>query len=56
MAAQHFAIVGKDPAAEQTMKDMNAALLASAEGDWTKADTILRKIIEEDAENFVVRV
>jgi uncharacterized protein HemY len=38
------------------MKDMNMALLASAEGDWTKADNMLRKILKEDAENFVVCV
>jgi hypothetical protein len=54
MASKHFAIVDEDPAVEQAMKDMNAALLASAEGDWTSADNILRKILEEDAENSVV--
>ena len=56
MATKHFAIVDEDPGAEPAMKDMNAALLASAEGDWTKADTMLRKILEKDAENFVVCV
>jgi uncharacterized protein HemY len=56
MAAKQFAIVDEDPVADQAMKDMNAALLASAEGDWTQASSILRRILEEDAENFVVRV
>lgn len=35
---------------------MNTALLASAEGDWTRADSILRTVLKEDADNFVVRV
>jgi len=54
MASEHFSIVDEDPAADQATKDMNAALLASAEGDWTRANSILRGILEEDAENFVV--
>jgi trafficking protein particle complex subunit 12 len=56
MASKHFAIVDEDPAADQGMKDMNAALLASAEGDWTRASTVLRTVLEEDAENVVVSV
>lgn len=54
MASKHFAIVDEDPTADQAMKNMNAALLASAEGDWTRASSILRMILKEDAENFVV--
>lgn len=53
MASKHFAIVDEDPTADQAMKNMNAALLASAEGDWTRASSILRMILKEDAENFV---
>jgi trafficking protein particle complex subunit 12 len=54
-ASKHFAIVDNDPATDQSLKDMNAALLASAEGDWTRANTILRTVLERDAENLVVR-
>jgi hypothetical protein len=54
MAAKHFATVDADPAADQDMKDMNVALLASAEGDWSKASSILQALLEKDSENFVV--
>lgn len=56
MAAKHFTVVADDPAAEQTMKDMNAALLASAEGDWTQASEYLENILQQDADNFMVRI
>ncbi|KAF8074838.1 hypothetical protein FPV67DRAFT_600829 [Lyophyllum atratum] len=52
-AAEHFEIVAADPAAGQELKDMNAGLLASAEGDWTRASSLLEAIIEKDANNFV---
>lgn len=54
MAAKQFALVEADPSAEDTLKTMNAALLASSEGDWTQASEKLREILEKDAENYVV--
>ena len=54
MAARHFSEVAKDPAAEPTMKDMNAALFACADGQWERATTTLRQLLEKDAENYVV--
>jgi len=53
-ASKHFAAVAADPTTEQSMKDMNEALLASAKGDWTHASEKLRLLLAEDADNFVV--
>jgi hypothetical protein len=33
---------------------MNAALLASAEGDWPRASELLKQLLAADSENFVV--
>lgn len=54
MAAKHFALVEADPAADETLKKMNAAMLASAQGEWTEASESLKAILEKDANNFVV--
>jgi hypothetical protein len=54
MAAKHFAVVAADPNADTALKGMNAALMTSAEGDWVTSSEILRSVIEEDAENYVV--
>ena len=54
MASKHFAIVAENPDAEQAQKDMNAALLASADGDWAEASELLAKLVAEDPENCVV--
>ena len=54
MAATHFAAVAEDPSADPVQKIMNAALFASAEGDWPRATTELEKILAADPENFVV--
>jgi len=54
MAARHIAAVAEDPNAEQVTKDMNAALLASAEGEWAEASEVLVRLVEQDAENYVV--
>jgi len=35
------------------MKDMNAALLASAEGEWTEAGDLLTDLVAQDSENYV---
>ena len=55
-AAKHFAVVAQDVAASQEMKDMNASLLASAEGDWATASSLLQSVVERDVENLVVNL
>ena len=53
-ATKHFSLVAADPTATEDMKQMNAALLASAEGQWTEASDSLKAILEKDSENYVV--
>ena len=53
-ARTHFAAVEADPNVDEHLKNMNKALLATAEGEWTSATDGLRKILEKDAENYVV--
>ena len=53
-ATKHFSLVAADPTATEDMKQMNAALLASAEGRWTEASDNLKAILEKDSENYVV--
>lgn len=52
MASKHFKQVAEDPTAEETLKQMNAALLACAVGDWEEASATLKAILERDAENY----
>ena len=56
LAIKHLQAVAEDPSADPDLKAMNTALLASAEGDWDKAADTLRQIVEDNPENFVVRV
>lgn len=56
MAARHFSDVAKDPAAEPTMKEMNAALFACADGQWERASVTLRQLLDKDAENYTVGI
>ncbi|KAI0630550.1 hypothetical protein C8Q77DRAFT_1063168 [Trametes polyzona] len=53
MAAKHLAVVAEDPTADPAQKGMNAALFASAEGDWARATTELERVLALDPENFV---
>ena len=53
MAAKHLAAVADDPPADPMQKAMNAALFASAEGDWARVETELRRVLAVDGENFV---
>ena len=53
-ATKHFSMVAADPTATEDMKQMNAALLASAEGRWMEASDDLKAILEKDSENYVV--
>ena len=55
MASKHFKQVAEDPTAEETLKQMNAALLACAVGDWEEASGTLMAILERDAENYAVK-
>ncbi|KAG6890323.1 hypothetical protein C0995_009530 [Termitomyces sp. Mi166 len=52
-AAKYFEIVSTDPSAGQELKDMNAGLLACAEGDWARASSLFEASITKDANNFV---
>ncbi|TFK39810.1 hypothetical protein BDQ12DRAFT_681260 [Crucibulum laeve] len=52
MAAKHFAQVAADHASDEPLKQMNAAIMASAQGDWTTASETLKAILEKDAENY----
>lgn len=52
-AAAHFTAVEGDASVPQTLKDMNAALLACAEGNWTRADELLRALVQAEPDNFV---
>lgn len=56
MASKHFKQVAEDPTAEETLKQMNAALLACAVGDWEEASGTLKAILERDAENYAVKL
>ncbi|KAJ7654415.1 hypothetical protein DFH06DRAFT_513816 [Mycena polygramma] len=54
MAAHHFLIVAEDPGALPATKDMNAALLAAAEGDWAQAAEILEgRVLVDNPDNYV---
>ncbi len=52
LAAKHFAAVADDPHAEPAQTAMNAALFASAEGDWSRAEAELRRVLAADPEHF----
>ncbi|KAL0953818.1 hypothetical protein HGRIS_004998 [Hohenbuehelia grisea] len=51
-AEAHFKAVEADPAADGALKRMNAALLASANGDWDTATQGLREIVQQESENY----
>ncbi|KAI0705216.1 hypothetical protein BC835DRAFT_1403779 [Cytidiella melzeri] len=53
MAVKHFSDVVQDPTAEASLKTMNAALLAAAEGDWEKADQAFRQILQSEPDNYL---
>ncbi|KDR80719.1 hypothetical protein GALMADRAFT_91300 [Galerina marginata CBS 339.88] len=52
MAEKHFALVENDRTADETLKKMNAAILASAQGEWSEASEVLKEILDNDANNF----
>ncbi|KAI0083930.1 hypothetical protein BDY19DRAFT_987738 [Irpex rosettiformis] len=54
MAVEHFSAVAQDPTADTSLKTMNAALLASAEGDWEKASQAFKQILQSEPDNFLV--
>jgi trafficking protein particle complex subunit 12 len=53
MAVKHFSAVVQDPTAEPSLKTMNAALLAAAEGDWGKANQAFRQILDAEPDNYL---
>ena len=53
-ASEHFAVVKADLEATQSTKDMNDAFLSSAEGDWQRTVEILKNLLVNDPNNFVV--
>ncbi|KZT09985.1 uncharacterized protein LAESUDRAFT_722128 [Laetiporus sulphureus 93-53] len=53
MASKHFAEVSRDVTADPVLKAMNDAMLACANGDWTKASNDLNQILTADPEHFV---
>lgn len=56
MAARHIAVVAEDPNTPPSLKAMNAALLAAAEGEWEQASEILKSnLLAENPDNHVVR-
>lgn len=54
MAAHHCALVDADPNADEKVKDMNALILAAANGDWPEAETRAKKLTAKEPENIVV--
>lgn len=54
MAAKHFEHVAEDPTADDRQKQMNAAVLASARGEWEVATTALKELIDKDNEDYAV--
>ncbi|KAH8105499.1 hypothetical protein BXZ70DRAFT_530234 [Cristinia sonorae] len=47
-ATEHFAKIADDPTSPRSLKVINTALLAGAEGDWDKAVTTLRTLVDAD--------
>lgn len=54
MAAHHFALVDADASADGQLKDMNALILAAANGDWPEAESRAKKVMAKEPENIVV--
>lgn len=53
-AERQFAVVAGDAEVAQASKDMNAALVASARGEWEVGRGLLEGLVEGDRENFAV--
>jgi hypothetical protein len=53
MAEKHFSIAAQDENCDQRLREMNATLMACANGDLELARTKLTQLVEKDAENFV---
>ncbi|KZP25536.1 hypothetical protein FIBSPDRAFT_909472 [Athelia psychrophila] len=51
-ALKHFAVVAADSEVTQAVKDMNAAILACAQGEWDCASELSRKLLDADPEDF----
>ncbi|EKM76240.1 hypothetical protein AGABI1DRAFT_78999 [Agaricus bisporus var. burnettii JB137-S8] len=53
LARYHFSLVAQDPAAEESLKRMNEAILCATDGQWSMGVALLKKLVENDSENFV---
>jgi len=54
MAAHHFTLVSEDADTALSIRNMNAALLTAAEGDWAQASEILHTLVlAENPDNYV---
>lgn len=56
LARYHFSLVAQDPAAEEALKRMNEAILCATDGQWSMGVALLKKLVENDSENFVASV
>ncbi|KAI0061054.1 hypothetical protein BV25DRAFT_830314 [Artomyces pyxidatus] len=52
LAERHLDAVARDPAVDPALKQLNAAFVASARGEWEKAGGILKEMVDRDPENF----
>lgn len=49
-ASHHFEQVAADPTAPRSLKVINTALLAAAEGDWEKTVSSLKEVVDDAGE------
>ena len=53
-AMEHFRVVASCPDAGESAIAMNTALMCSAIGDWSRAESALREVLEHDPHNYTV--
>ena len=54
-AERHIAVLTETPAVSAHDRELSAALLECARGEWVEAGERLRRIVAEDAGNYAVR-
>jgi len=52
-ATEYFRLAEEDPTCDQSTKEMNDALLSSANGNWTSAIQALRSVLEKEPDNAI---
>ena len=55
-ASQHFAAVDADPHTDDMTREMNRAIEGAAYGHWDKAVLALKRVLEIEPDNAVVRL